>query len=247
MHKTSLPQYRSQMKLDSPSWLNKGKLHHGIREFPACNQLPKAWYVACITLLPFRGKAHQPNPNFLWKSQGFKHFSVYGSVSKMTVSVSLSTHYTLLNFIYLQPVASLWVLACNLDPQVEIITNTMRTAQETHTTLASGGVSKNLWVVYNATQHISLPYRNMQAGNSPAFAAHRQVFHGQAPSIEPVPMPKATTGRSHQNTAHLQNSQSFFIPLYQAPLVSDLHVQSCVEFIIVQKCDIASTTRRRKK
>jgi len=42
MHKTSLPHYRSQMKLDSPSWLKKGKLHHGIREFPACNQLPKA-------------------------------------------------------------------------------------------------------------------------------------------------------------------------------------------------------------
>jgi len=54
---------------------------------------------------------------------------------------------------------------------------------------------------------------------SPAFAAQRQVFHSQAPSIQPVPMAETTTGLSHQNTAHLQSSQSALIPPYQAPFV----------------------------
>lgn len=59
----------------------------------------------------------------------------------------------------------------------------------------------------------------MEARDSPAFAAQRQVFHSQAPSIQPVPMAEATTGPSHQNTAHLQSSQSALIPPYQAPFV----------------------------
>ena len=74
---------------------------------------------------------------------------------------------------------------------------------------------------FNFTQHnIYLPYQGMQTRDSPAFSAQRQVFPGQATSIEPVPMPEATTGPSSQNTANLQNSQSIFTPpFYPAPFV----------------------------
>ena len=80
--------------------------------------------------------------------------------------------------------------------------------------------SERIYESYNFTQHnVSLPYRNMQARDSPAFEAQRQVFHSQAPSIQPLPMAEATTGPSHQNTPHLQSSQSALIPPYQAPFV----------------------------
>ena len=80
--------------------------------------------------------------------------------------------------------------------------------------------SERIYESYNFTQYnVSLPYRNMQARDSPVFAAQRQVFHSQAPSIQPVPMAEAATGPSHQNTAHLQSSQSALIPPYQAPFV----------------------------
>ena len=117
-------------------------------------------------------------------------------------------------------------MLANLDSQIEIIMNRMRTShtkREPHRnpiSLYHLVGSERISESYNFTQHnVSLPYRNMQARDSPAFAAQRQVFRSQAPSIQPLPMEEATTGPSHQNTTHPQGSQSALIPPYQAPFV----------------------------